>query len=404
MFCVIYPQPVTTFLGWLLEWLPEETVMGAVRPLAPVLRWVGRTVFGADVELRFNGSGDQGIMWVLLFCLLVIAVAGTLAWSLLDRRRADYRRLAGWFLLFVRLCVAGQMINYGFGKVIPSQMPEPTLTTLLQPFGELAPFQVLWNQVGVSPVYEMLLGAAELTAGILLLIPRTALAGAMLTLISMAQVFVLNMTFGVPVKILSGHLLLLSLVLLAPEARRLLDVLVLNRATGPSTAPYPFHTRRSRWIAAVAQLALGLWVGSAIAHAGWGFWQEGGPDRPKPPLYGIWSVSEFTRDGQPLPPLLTDENRWRTLVVDFPGQITYQRMDGALVTVPGTVDEATHHLDITGGPQPAALNVDRRSADSAILTGEVGGHPVTIALRRVDPDTFPLRRTGFRWVQDVPLE
>ncbi|WP_280371406.1 DoxX family protein [Nocardia wallacei] len=404
LFCLVYPQPIYEFVGWFGTWLPDDAVLWQARVLEPVLSWVGRTVFGADVRLHFNGSGDQGIFWVLLFCLLVIAVAGTLIWTLLDRR-PEYRRLSGWFLLFLRLCVAGQMVNYGLAKVIPTQMPEPALSTLLEPYGNQPPFAVLWNQVGVSPVYEILLGSAELLAGLLLFIPRTAVLGAMLTLVSMAQVFLLNMTFGVPVKILSGHLLLMSLVLLAPEARRLTAALVLNRATGPSTMPYPFRTVRSRRIAAWAQVALGIWVTASVAHLTWGFWQESGPDRPKPALYGIWSVSEFTRDGQPVAPLLTDENRWRTVVVDYPGMISYQRMDGTMVTVPGTVDAATHRMEITGGPQqPAALTFEQPAPDRAVLAGDLSGHPVTITLQRVDPDSFPLRSTKFRWVQDAPAE
>ncbi|ATL66575.1 hypothetical protein CRH09_10500 [Nocardia terpenica] len=48
-----------------------------------------------------------------------------------------------------------------------------------------------------------------------------AVACALLSLVDTALVFVLNMTFDGPIKIISSHLMLMSLVLLAPEARRL---------------------------------------------------------------------------------------------------------------------------------------------------------------------------------------
>lgn len=95
-------------------------------------------------------------------------------------------------------------------------MPGPTLAQLLQPYGTLSPASVLWLQVGSSHPYEMALGAVEVIAGLLLFVPRTAVLGTMLSLASMAQVFLMNMTFDVPVKLLSFHLLLISLVLLAP--------------------------------------------------------------------------------------------------------------------------------------------------------------------------------------------
>ncbi|MFX9499413.1 DoxX family protein, partial [Acinetobacter baumannii] len=89
----------------------------------------------------------------------------TLVWTVLDRRRTEYRVLAGWFLIFLRLCLAGQMLFYGVAKLIPSQMPEPALQALLQPFGEFSLTSVLWLQVGSSPAYEILLGAAEVLGG-----------------------------------------------------------------------------------------------------------------------------------------------------------------------------------------------------------------------------------------------
>ncbi|WP_227980898.1 DoxX family protein [Nocardia spumae] len=409
LFCLSYPQVVFAFTGWFGSWLDSDAVLWQGRLLRPVLEWTGRTVFGVRPVLSPNGSGDQTILWVLVFCVLVVAVAGTLVWSVLDRRRRDYRRLAGWFLIFLRLCLGAQMLNYGFAKVIPTQMPEPALSTLLTPFGDLTPMAVLWSQVGMSPAYEILLGAAEVLAGVLLFVPRTATVGAMLALVSMAQVFVLNMTFDVPVKILSGHLLLISLVLLAPQARRLADVLVLDRPVGRSTAPYPFRTPRSRLIAALVQAGIGIWVGVALVHVGTQLWDRG-PGRPEPPLYGIWKVEEFTRDGQPVPPLSTDTARWQRIVFDYPGVMHYQRVDGTLVRTGAQVDTGTRHLALVAPPRrpgaaPAPLgdfHYDQQGPDVLRFTGELEGRPVTLTLHRQDPDALPQRSHGFRWIQDAP--
>jgi hypothetical protein len=53
---------------------------------------------------------------------------------------------------------------------------------------------------GASPAYEIFIGSAELLAGLLLVIPATAMLGALIWLIDMAEVFALNMTYDVPVK------------------------------------------------------------------------------------------------------------------------------------------------------------------------------------------------------------
>lgn len=405
LFCVIYPQPLFAFIGIIALWTPDRMVMDYAQLPHTIVEWVGRNVFGIDARLQLeSGSGDQAYLWVLVFCILILALIVTAVWTVLDRKRTEYRRLAGWFLLFIQLILAGQMLGYGFAKAIPLQMQAPGLATLIQPYGEFSHMAVLWNQVGASPVYESLLGMAEVLGGLLLLMPRTRLAGVLLSLVSMAQVWVLNMTFDVPVKLLSFHLLLLSLVLLAPDARRLTAVL-LGQSAGPSTAPTPFTTPRSRRIADIGLVVLAAWFVLAQAVGSWQGWHEYGPGRGKPELYGIWNVTEFTRDGQPVPPLLTDETRWRRLIFDYQEYATYQRMDDSLVSVATEYDSGAHHLTLhsPGTQQPlAGFTYDRTAPDRLLLTGELDGHPVTLSLTRVDDSAMPVRKGGLNLVQDNP--
>ncbi|MBF6351275.1 MULTISPECIES: DoxX family protein [Nocardia] len=407
LFCVMIGQVVFALVAVLDEWLPDTAPMWPLQQAAPVLEWVGRTVFGIEAVFQPNsGSGDQAAIWVMLFCIAVVAAAVTLVWSVLDRRRPAYPRLAAWFLTGLRLCLAGQMLFYGIAKAIPSQMPPPSLTTLLQPYGQLTPMSVLWLQVGSSPVYEILLGVAELTGGLLLLLPRTATLGAMLSVVSMAQVFVLNMTFDVPVKILSFHLLVFSLVLLAPQARRFADFFLLARRAEPAVQPPLFTTARANRYATWAQAAFGVWLIAGTTWIGWASWQEFGGGAPKPELYGMWEVTEFRVDGEPVPPLLTDETRWQRLVIEFEGAVTVQGMDGRLMVVPAESDPAAHTLAVVTDPgteePPATFSYTRPTPEHLQLEGELDGRPTRIELSAVDPGAFPLNGDGFHWVQDYP--
>ena len=74
-----------------------------------------------------------------------------------------------------------------------------------------------------------------MASGILLLFPQTTLLGALIGMADMLQVFVLNMTYDFGLKQISLHYLLMFAFLLAPDARRLANVLVLNRAAEPSS-------------------------------------------------------------------------------------------------------------------------------------------------------------------------
>lgn len=410
LFCLLFAQILFAFTGLAGQWLPERAILWQMHLLSPVYEWVGRTGFGVDAVLHEDsGSGDQAVIWVMIFCILVVAVVATLLWSLLDRRRTGYPRLSAWFFTFIRLCLAGQMLFYGIAKAIPTQMPEAPLTALLRPYGDFSITSVLWLQVGSSPAYQVALGIAEMLAGLLLFWPRTATVGAMLSVVSMAQVFVLNMTFDVPVKILSLHLLLLSLVLLAPQARRLADILILERPSEPATQPRLFDSVKANRIAALVQVLIGVWMLVGVVDLGWRAWDEVGGGREKSPLYGIWTVSEFTTAGQPVPPLLTDENRWQRAVFEDPGVMFIQGMDGELTPVSATIDTEAHTLTLTAPAAPdtppapiARFTLEQPTPEQLRLTGELNGTPTSIVLDQMDLEAFPLRGAGFRWVQDYP--
>ncbi|MEC3914901.1 DoxX family protein [Nocardia sp. CDC160] len=295
------------------------------------------------------------------------------------------------------------MLGYGFAKAIPNQMPQPDLTTLLTPYGDFAPMGVLWSQVGVSPVYESLLGIAEVLGGLLLLLPRTQLAGILLSLVAMAQVWVLNMTFDVPVKLLSFHLLLLGLALLVPELPRL-TALLTGRAAGPEATPQPFRGRRAVRIAAAVQVFLAVWMSSADIWEGVRGWHDYGLGRPKSELYGIWTVTEFTRDGQPVPPLLTDDTRWRRLVFDQPKLAVVQRMDDELMPFGAQIDTGAHRV-VLHSPKTdtdvATLSYQQPASNRLVLDGQLDGHPVTITLDQVDLNDLALRKgRGLHLIQE----
>jgi hypothetical protein len=397
LFCVLYAEIMSVFTGVFRWWLPDGVIWWQMSTLAPVTEWVGRHVFGVDAVLYpASRSGDQTAVWVFLFDLLVVAIAATMLWSVLDRRRTHYRSLHAWFVVFIRICLGGMLLYYGAVKVIPVQMPAPPLAELLRPFGQLSPNWVLWLQVGSSYPYEIALGAVELAAGILLFWPRTAILGALLALASMAQVFLYNMTFGVSVKILSFHLLVLAVVLLAPQAKRLADVFVLQRSAPPFMQPALFSTPCANKAATAIQLTLGCWVLVGSLTVSWLVWTHYGGGRPKPALYGIWEVTTSTRDGAIVPPLTTQRGRWQRLIIDEPDRLSIQSMDDVIVTRSAAIDAHTITLN------DAALTVDRPASDRLNLAGQIDGHHVTMTLRRLDLDTLPLRRSGFHWVQEFP--
>jgi hypothetical protein len=403
LFCL-----TTQILGGLLLPASEDFGdLGSYPPMRQVVMWTAKHVFRVKTELVYtgSGSGDKTFDWVLVFCLLLIAIIATLTWSAIDRRRANYVTLHKWFRVFIRFSLAGQMLGYGLAKAVPLQMPFPYLTTLVKHYGSFSPMGVLWSSIGASQAYEIFAGCAESLGGVLLIFPRTVLAGALVCLADMTQVFMLNMTYDVPVKLYSFHLLLLSVFLLAPEVPRLMNLFVLDRAVGPSGQQQLFRTRRANRIALAAQVALGAWILGSNVYGSARAWHEYGEGRQKSALYGIWDVDVFTMDGQERVPVLTDKERWRRVFFDFPEFASYQHMDESFGGFGAAIDTKSATIALTKPSDKnwkASLAYQRPADDKLMLDGQLDGHTIHVELQREDLAKFELMKRGFHWVQEYP--
>ncbi len=411
-FCFVYfglycllTQIITSLVPLPNVDVPDPSTLWPVRQL---VIWTANHVFGVTSQLVYkdSGSGDKTYDWVLQACLLVVAILATAVWSILDRKRQNYSVMLKWFRLFIRICLAGQMFTYGWAKAVPLQMPFPRLTTLVEAFGHFSPMGVLWSSIGASPAYEIFAGCAEMLGGILLILPRTTMLGAMVCLADMVQVFTLNMTYDVPVKLLSFHLILLSLFLLAPDAKRLINVFFLNRAIGPSTQPQLFATPRANRIALAAQVALGVWLMGMNAYGSWSAWHQYGGGSPKSALYGIWNVEQLTVDGQIRPPLLSDHDRYRRIIFDVPTRVAFQKVDDSSARYGVSINSNDNTLKLTKNDDQdwkAGFAFVRPAADRLVLDGDMDGHRLKMELQLVDRQKFLLVSRGFHWIQEYPF-
>jgi uncharacterized membrane protein YphA (DoxX/SURF4 family) len=404
LFCL-----TTQILGSLLS-IPNVDIPDAatLSPMRQIIFWVAAHVFRAKLPLVYtgSGSGDKTFDWVLAFCLLVIAAVATGVWSFLDRKRENYTTLHKWFRLFIRFALAGQLIGYGVDKAIPLQMPFPYLTRLIEPFHDFSPMGVLWSSIGASPAYESFAGCAELLGGVLLIFPRTTTLGALVSLADMTQVFMLNMTYDVPVKLLSFHLILLSLFLLAPEFQRLADFFFSNRTVRPSTQPQLFIKPRANSIAFAAKIVLGVWLLGTAVYGGWTDWHTYGGGRSKSPLYGIWDVDELSIDGQLRSPLLIDYDRWRRAVFDHPDDMAFQRMDDSFAHYGASINASDKTMVLTKRSDKgwkANFTFQRTAVDGLILDGSMDSHKIHMRLQLVDRSKFMLVSRRFHWIQEYPF-
>jgi uncharacterized membrane protein YphA (DoxX/SURF4 family) len=379
----------------------------SVWPIRPIVLWVAAHILRVTRAIVYTetGSGDRTFDWIVAFFLLVVAVLATAIWSVLDRRRENYTTLYKWFRLFLRFALASQMLAYGLAKAVPLQMPFPNLTKLLEPFGNFSPMGVLWASIGSAQAYEIFAGCAEMLGGILLIFPRTTMLGALVCLADMTQVFMLNMTYDVPVKLFSFHLILLAVLLLAPDLPRVRQFFLSNCAVGPSAKPQLFRTLRANRIAFALQIIFGIWIAGTTAYGEWDNWPTFGGGRPKPPLYGIWDVQQLSIDNQMRSPLLNDYDRWRRVIFDFSDRIAFQRMDDSFARYTAAIDINDKTLALTKGDDKswkADFQFQRLAPDQLALDGHMDGHTIHMQLQLFDRNKFLLISRGFHWIQENP--
>jgi uncharacterized membrane protein YphA (DoxX/SURF4 family) len=374
----------------------------------PVTQWVARHVLrlGYDITVFSNGSGDTTYNYVQALCFLSLAAFAALVWSSLDRRRANYERLYRWLWLYVRFVLAYTMITYGSLKAVPLQMPSPYFTRLLEPYGDSSPMGLLWTFVGASRGFEIFTGCAEILGGVLLILPRTTLLGALVCFGDTVLIFTLNMCYDVPVKLYSLHLLLMSVFLIAPEARRLADVLVFNRPVGAAGARRLFRRPKLNRVALALQVLFGLYLLGLCLFGAYEQSKVYGFNAPKPPLYGIWVVDEFSSDGQTRPPLTTDAARWQRVVFQVDKAITIQPMTGP--NQPFTLELNAEAKTLTLGkrddPNWKSVLTYNDSGDGRLtIEGEFDGHPTRAVATRFDESKFLLKSRGFHWIQERPF-
>ena len=229
--------------------------------------------------------------------------------------------------------------------------------------------------MGASESYNIFTGAGELLGGLLLTTRRTTLLGALVCFGVMSHVAMLNFSYDVPVKLFSMHLLAMSLFLMAPDLGRLARMFVLNRPVEPAVfRPLSRRTWVNRGAILLRTLVVAAFLGMTLygAHESR---KTFGDLMPRSPLYGIWNVEEFEVDGQVRPPLITDAQRWRRVVFDYPKMIAIQLMSDSRQRYGLDLDPDARTMALTKRDDPAwkaAFSYTAAGAGAARAGGHAG--------------------------------
>lgn len=402
-----FPQPLHALFGasFLPGWAtkPWEFVAGWYESGSNAFYvWVGKLVFGVQIEIVPTGSGDTTLAYVQLPTMLALALLGALVWSYFARNVREHARAYDWLRIYLRYVVAVTLLGYGLYKVFPLQFGTPRLDRLMEPYGESSPMGILWTFMAASVPYTFFGGLMETLGGVLLFWRRTTTLGALVSIAVMSNVVMLNFCYDVPVKLYSSHILLMSCFLVLPDAQRLLDVLLFNRPT--AAREFAPSVLSPRWRVA-RNVAKYVFLLSAVVSQVMTCMHDSRMKDDKHELYGLYEVESFTRNGASEEATLANEERWRSLTVNEWGGVWVRKMDDTKLFLRATTDENTKAITFTipkAQATPDSFACTKPDTEHLALEGKIGEDALVVKLKKQPLPEFPLVTRGFHWIQEFP--
>jgi uncharacterized membrane protein YphA (DoxX/SURF4 family) len=368
----------------------------------PIVPWVARHVFGVTSPFPRWGGAETTWYYVQIATAGMLTTLVVAIWTGLDPRGSRLRSLDQGLRVYLRVFLAAVLFSYGWSKVFPVQFPAIGPDRLSQTFGEASPNGLLWAFMGYSPAYMMFSGLGEVIAGVLLCFRRTVTLGALVGAAVMTNVVVLNFAFDVGVKLDSLFYLLSLLYLAAPDANRLVSVLVLDRPTQPRPITLPASAWQHRLTVVVpAILATAFFV--RAEQRAWNDLHERGHRAPRRALYGLYDVDSVVRNGVARSLVPVDSTDWTRLAIGQ-GRSTVRLASGALDFFAAAVDTSARTVRFASRDDASRSSTwafERPDTNRLVLRGRIDADSIELVLRRVDHTRYRLVSHPFHWVHNT---
>ncbi len=372
--------------------------------LKVLIPWVGKNILhlSYDITVFTNGSGDTTYDYVLVLCIFVISIFSVITWTIFDRNNTNYNKLYYWLIVGLRYYVALMLIRYGISKVIQFQFSPPSLNRLTQIYGDSSPMGLAWTFLGFSKGYNIFMGLAEVAA-VLLLFRRTMTLGAIITLMTTANVMAINYFYDVPVKIVSTSLFIITLCILMRDFEKLWKLFVLGKQVSLNFIEAPII--KKRWLKYSKLGFKYLLIAYALIY---GFIEVLGYQKEyakKPRFYGIHEVKTYIHNQDTLPPLVTDTVRWYQLVIQWEGYARINYMNDSIARCYTKIDTVSQKLDIilrTDSTQIYSFNYEQLDSGRLYLNGKIGEDSVKMYTKLKNANSFRLTSRGFNWINEYP--
>lgn len=374
--------------------------------LNKLIPWLGANVYGVpyEISIKLTGSGDTTFDYLVILTAFLVAIITAILWSILDRKRNNYIKLYYWLTLAVRYYVGLMLISYGLVKVIQLQFSYPGPYRLISSYGESSPMGLAWTFLGFSKGYNLFMGIAELLAG-LLLFRRTMTFGALITLMTAMNIMAVNYFYDIPVKILSTHLVVMTLFLLSRDIKRLTIFFFKGVSTKLEVIKRPEF---KKGINIAMNVFKGLLIGYVFIY---GFInaieaeKQYGSKAPKPDLYGVYEVTNFVINGDTITNY-KNEKLWKSIAIQREGSMQIRKFDNSKEYFGIEKDSlVTDKFKVTSWSDDSkSYDFNYKKVDSTGLDFDFIFERDTIygSSKRLDKKDFLLTKRGFHWISEYP--
>ena len=367
------------------------------------------SLLDANINYHPSGSGDTLYDYYKLAFMLTAAFVITCVWSIIDRKTPNYKQILYWQETYIRYYLGAFMLIYGFSKVIKTQFTYPSLTSLLLPLGNKSPMGLAWTFMGLADTYTIFSGLCEVAGGLLLMYRKTRTLGAIVCFGVMLNVFLMNMSYDIPVKLFSLQLMLLAAFLIGLDYKRLSNVFILNKPVGAQLNRNPF---KPAWANITTQILKGIAVVTAcglMIYNGLDSQAQYGDTTPKPPMYGIYEIENFIINNDTLPPLLNDTIRWRYIVIDKGDRGNIFKMQTSSYnnmiyfnTETDTIKKELYFINYRDSVQTGTFQYHKTDSIHYHFKGLFKGDSIKLYTVRTDEKDFLLTNRGFHWINEYP--
>ncbi len=330
-------------------------------------------------ESTYAGSDVRGYYnWLIAFVTAILILIGFRKF-VATHWYTDQDELYYWLRVLLRYRLALAVIFTGIVKVLPLQIPEPTISDLHTEYGDFLLWKLYYLTNGIATAgYLPVIGSLEILGGLLLLNRRTAVIGAGLLLAVLLNVVLVNYVYDIGEQVYSSFLFLIALVIFGYDWPRFYGLLIRKTSVYPD-GYWPRYTRPVVLIRPYLQV-LFLLITAVFSVQAYLAWKDSNYPFPKEKgiagLSGIYDVKDFVWKGDTLAYSLADTLRWKDVVFEKWNTISIRgnrpaMVDSSKVRIAFSTDRNYEYIG-NGGREFFTYDHSKNKKDSTISLRLIG--------------------------------